>query len=445
MRRKAPDTCEKTPYEGHLVVSVEPPSPLPNESRFVTCSRHSHGQIFIPSFESIHSTTTRTRNHRFKTMSLEIDNLVKKFDTPGGEIIAVNDLSIEIEEGEFVVFVGPSGCGKTTTLRCIAGLEEPDEGEIRLNGERIDHLRPQQRDLGMVFQNYALYPHLTVAENIGFGLKNRTNMPEDERVGKVEEIAELMGIDDLLGKKPSKLSGGQQQRVATGRAIVRDTELYLFDEPLSNLDANLRAHMRTEIQRIQERLGTTTIYVTHDQEEAMTMANRIAVMRDGELQQIGTPSDIYNNPVNEFVATFIGEPAINLFDVTQSDGALVNKDFTYSVSSNLRTTIDGQDQMRLGLRPEDIDVVKNGSISATVEVVEHLGNFNLVHFTLSDEDMMESSEEELKTAMVSPSFTPSHGDEVGITFEEETIYLFDSSGETLSTPKRVENSLPPSA
>lgn len=379
-------------------------------------------------------------------MSLEIHNLVKKFDTPEGEIIAVDDLSIEIEEGEFVVFVGPSGCGKTTTLRCIAGLNDPDEGEIYLNSEQIDHLRPQQRDLGMVFQNYALYPHLTVAENIGFGLKNRSNMRKDERRERAEEIAKMMDINDLLEKKPSQLSGGQQQRVATGRAIVRDTELYLFDEPLSNLDANLRAHMRTEIQRIQEQLGTTTIYVTHDQEEAMTMADRIVVMRDGKLQQVGTPSDIYNSPANEFIASFVGEPAINLFDVTQSGGELVNTNFNYSISEDLRATIDGHDQMRLGLRPEDIDVVENGSITATVEVVEHLGNFNLVYFNLDDDsDQMGSAEEELKTAMVVPSYAPSTGDEIDITFEEESIYLFDPSGETLSTPKRVENRLPPSA
>lgn len=379
-------------------------------------------------------------------MTLEIHNLVKTFDTPEGEIVAVDDLSVEIEEGEFVVFVGPSGCGKTTTLRCIAGLEEPDDGEILLNGERIDHLRPQQRDLGMVFQNYALYPHLTVAENIGFGLKNRENLPKEERREQVEEIAELMGIGALLEKKPSQLSGGQQQRVATGRAIVRNTELYLFDEPLSNLDANLRAHMRTEIQRIQGQLDTTTIYVTHDQEEAMTMSDRIVVMRDGKLQQVGSPSNIYNDPENEFVASFVGEPPINLFDVTQENGALVHEDFEYSISDALQATIEGHDQLRLGLRPENIDVVENGNLSATVEVVENLGNFNLVYFNLADETgQLGNSKEELKTAMVSPSYHPSPGDDIEITFEEESIYLFASSGETLSSPKKVEQHHPPSA
>jgi multiple sugar transport system ATP-binding protein len=351
-------------------------------------------------------------------MSVTIDHLHKIFDGPdGGQITAVDDFSIDIEQGEFIVFVGPSGCGKTTTLRCIAGLEGPTEGRIYLNGDDITDQPPQERDIAMVFQNYALYPHLSVRENIGFGLKNRTNLSKEERNERVEEIAELMDITDLLDKNPGDLSGGQQQRVATGRAIVRDPEVFLFDEPLSNLDANLRKHMRTEIQQLQNEFGTTSIYVTHDQEEAMTMADRIVVLKNGALQQIGAPTEVYNYPVNRFVADFIGEPSMNFFDVTVEDDRLVHDHFEYEISSTVQDTIEGVDRLTLGVRPEDIHVASDGGIGVTVEVLEELGSQNLLNVSFGGDQMY--------IVEVETSVAPDNGESLNVTFAEDDIYLFD--------------------
>ena len=231
--------------------------------------------------------------------TLTIETLRKEFD--GGNVVAVDDLSLEVDDGQFLVIVGPSGCGKTTTLNCIAGLEIPDDGYISLGGKDITSLKPQDRDIAMVFQNYALYPHKTVRQNIAFGLKMKTDLSDEEIKERVEQNAHMMGIGELLDQNPGELSGGQRQRVALGRAIVREPDIFLLDEPLSNLDAKLRTQMRTELQELQEDLGITTVYVTHDQTEAMTMADRIAIMNNGKLQQYGTPLDCYHEPNNRFV------------------------------------------------------------------------------------------------------------------------------------------------
>ena len=242
--------------------------------------------------------------------SLEFDEVSKKF---GSDVWAVRDLTLAVNDGEFVVLVGPSGCGKTTALRMLAGLEKISSGEIRIAGVRVNEVQPRDRDIAMVFQNYALYPHLSVYDNIGYGLRVR-RLPKAERSARVEEAAAMLGLTDELKRKPSQLSGGQRQRVAMGRAIVRRPEAFLMDEPLSNLDARLRVQMRTEIARIQRELCVTTIYVTHDQVEAMTMADRVAVLRQGQLQQFDTPQQIYTNPVNLFVGVFIGSPALNVVE-----------------------------------------------------------------------------------------------------------------------------------
>ena len=233
---------------------------------------------------------------------------------------AVHDLSLDIADGEFMVLVGPSGCGKTTALRMVAGLEDITSGILRIGGKEANDETPKQRDIAMVFQNYALYPHMTVAENIGFALKLR-KLPKTELNAKVKEAAEILGLTDWLDRKPGQLSGGQRQRVAMGRAIVREPSVFLMDEPLSNLDAKLRVQMRAEVQRIQRRIGVSTIYVTHDQVEAMTMGDRVTVLRDGRLQQVGAPQELYDNPDNIFVAAFIGSPSMNLYDATLGEGA----------------------------------------------------------------------------------------------------------------------------
>ena len=244
---------------------------------------------------------------------ITLDTVRKEFGDGSDAVLAVEDIDLEIEDGEFLVLVGPSGCGKTTTLRCIAGLEDVTSGSIRFGTRDVTPLRARDRDVAMVFQNYALYPHMSVQKNIGFGLRLSTQLSSAEINQRVGDTAAMLGISDLLGDKPKELSGGQQQRVALGRAIIREPEVFLMDEPLSNLDAKLRAQMRTELQELQHELGTTTVYVTHDQTEAMAMGDRIAVMNDGVLQQVGPPEDVYLSPTNEFVAEFIGSPSINLF------------------------------------------------------------------------------------------------------------------------------------
>jgi multiple sugar transport system ATP-binding protein len=305
---------------------------------------------------------------------------------------AVKDLSVDIADGEFMVLVGPSGCGKTTALRMIAGLEDITSGVLRIGGKEANDETPKERDIAMVFQNYALYPHMTVAENIGFALKLR-KLPKNELDAKVREAADILGLTDWLDRKPGQLSGGQRQRVAMGRAIVRSPSVFLMDEPLSNLDAKLRVQMRAEVQRIQRRIGVATVYVTHDQIEAMTMGDRVTVLRAGVLQQVDTPQNLYDNPDNVFVAAFIGSPAQNLYDAALTEGArsikLGSQEIPLPDAVRAKrpalVSYSGKDVV-VGMRPEHLPAAKPGETGPTlvgdVNLIEALGSELVVHFTI---------------------------------------------------------------
>jgi len=305
---------------------------------------------------------------------------------------AVNDFSLDIGDGEFMVLVGPSGSGKTTVLRMVAGLEDITSGILRIGGKEVNDETPKERDIAMVFQNYALYPHMTVRDNIGFALKLR-HMPKDQLIEKVNEAAEILGLTDWLDRKPGQLSGGQRQRVAMGRAIVRQPSVFLMDEPLSNLDAKLRVQMRAEVARIQRHLAVSTIYVTHDQVEAMTMGDRVTVMREGVLQQVDTPQHLYDNPDNIFVAAFIGSPAMNQYDATVGEGArsvrLGSQDIDLPDSVRVKrpalASYAGKDVV-VGLRPEHLPAEAPDSagpkLVGEVDLVEALGSEQVVHFTI---------------------------------------------------------------
>jgi multiple sugar transport system ATP-binding protein len=311
---------------------------------------------------------------------ITLRNVVKKY---GDGFAAVNDVSLDIADGEFMILVGPSGCGKSTVLRMIVGLEDITSGELLIDGERVNDKAPRDRDLSMVFQNYALYPHLTVFENIAFPLRLRKGVPEQEVRDKVQRAAEMLELTEHLDRKPAHLSGGQRQRVAMGRAIVRDAKAFLFDEPLSNLDAKLRGQMRTEILRMQRRLGTTTVYVTHDQVEAMTLGDRVALLRRGELQQVGTPRELYEHPVNLFVAGFIGSPPMNFVAATVEHGRMVLPFTSFDLPDDVRGAVGDREHVTVGIRPESfddaarIDTERAGdgvTFRAHVDVVEWLGN-----------------------------------------------------------------------
>jgi len=357
---------------------------------------------------------------------IRIENLRKEFGSNDEPIVAVEDVSLTVPDGEFLVLVGPSGCGKTTTLRCIAGLEDVSGGSIHFGDTDVTEFRARNRDVAMVFQNYALYPHMDVESNIGFGLKLSTELSTAEIDERVERAVELLDIPSLLGDKPKELSGGQQQRVALGRAIVREPDLFLMDEPLSNLDAKLRSEMRTELQELQHDLDVTTVYVTHDQTEAMAMGDRIAVMNDGQLQQVGPPEDVYRDPANEFVADFIGSPSINLFDGTvESDRLLGPREFAYELADS--APVAGHDRVRIGVRPEDLRVVPRdeGVAEATVNVVEPMGSENFLYLSFADHEI---------TARVDSDVRPAADETVGLDFPETALYLFDAdTGEALKT------------
>ena len=327
---------------------------------------------------------------------VSLRRLVKRFD----DTEAVSGIDLDIADKEFVVLVGPSGCGKSTTLRMIAGLEEITAGEIAVDGEVVNDVPPKDRDMAMVFQNYALYPHMTVYENMSFGLRLK-HYPKAEIARRVQEAARILDIAELLDRKPRQLSGGQRQRVAMGRAIVRNPKVFLFDEPLSNLDAKLRVQMRTEIKRVHQKVRTTTIYVTHDQVEAMTLADRVVVMNRGRIEQIGAPNDLYHGPRTRFVAGFIGSPAMNLIPcrLDQSDGALrvrLGEDILLPVPQGHAARYQahvGHDGLTFGLRPEHLTEVKpngnagHGYIDAMIEVTEPLGMETLVFFRIGGVDI----------------------------------------------------------
>jgi multiple sugar transport system ATP-binding protein len=327
-----------------------------------------------------------------------LDNVTKRY--PDG-FEAVKDMSLRIEDGEFVILVGPSGCGKSTALRMVAGLEDITDGELKIGDEVVNQKAPKDRDIAMVFQNYALYPHMTVRDNMGFALKLR-GVDQSEIDQKVEEAARILDLTQHLDRRPANLSGGQRQRVAMGRAIVRDPKAFLMDEPLSNLDAKLRVQMRTEVSRIQKNLGTTTIYVTHDQTEAMTLGDRVAVMRSGRLQQVGTPMELYNEPNNLFVAGFIGSPAMNFMPVTVEGDTVKLPIGDLRLPQDKREAVaraEGHDLIA-GIRPEDFEDVslvgeardRGQTFSAQIEVLESMGSELYAHFSVSSDQQIESQE-----------------------------------------------------
>ena len=354
---------------------------------------------------------------------------------------AVNDFCIDIKDKEFIVFVGPSGCGKSTTLRMIAGLEKITSGDLFIGDTLVNDMEPKDRDIAMVFQNYALYPHMSVYENMAFGLRNR-HVPEDQIKEKVLEAARILDITDYLDRKPKAMSGGQRQRVALGRAIVRDPKVFLLDEPLSNLDAKLRAQMRTEITKLHKKLQTTFIYVTHDQVEAMTMGTRIVVMKLGYVQQIDTPMNLYNKPYNKFVAGFIGTPQMNFFDVTllrEGDKVKVSFPDGSAMSLNYKefakvhhSYLHGDKPAILGIRPDHINIVKEETgLKCRVTAVEQLGNESIVYGDLGGEDQEFTMKDEGKSIIIkSTQDTPvEFGDIINLAIREDKIHLFDKESE----------------
>lgn len=349
-----------------------------------------------------------------------LKNLTKRF----GSVVAVDKLNLKVKEKEFVVLLGPSGCGKTTTLRCIAGLEAPDEGEIYIGDRLVNDLDPKDRNIAMVFQSYALYPHMTVFSNMAFPLEN-FKVPKDEIKKKVREVARLLQIEALLDRKPSQLSGGQRQRVALGRAIVREPQAFLMDEPLSNLDAKLRVYMRAELKKLQKELEVTTIYVTHDQVEAMTMGDRVAILNEGVLQQYDTSSSVYSHPTNVFVAGFVGSPPTNLFTCTLKEEAVLDAaEFKYSLSKAIWEKVKAtatSDVVVLGIRPQDVRVYKDakekrGLIETHIYTTEPLGDMLILDLKVGTY---------LIKAVVSPDFEIGKRERLWIRFPENKIYLFD--------------------
>ena len=374
--------------------------------------------------------------------SIRLKNIFKKY--PGG-VIAVNDLSLDVEDKEFLVLVGPSGCGKTTTLRMLAGLEDITEGEVYIDDKLVNEVAPKDRDIAMVFQDYALYPHMTVFNNIAFGLKLR-RMPKREISEKVNEVADVLGLAHLLDRKPRALSGGQRQRVALGRAIVRDPKIFLMDEPLSNLDAKLRGQMRLEILKLHQKLQTTFVYVTHDQVEAMTMGTKIVVLRDGVIQQIDAPQKLYERPNNLFVAEFIGNPKINTIDVNPTyDGdkayIMLGENKIVIPPGKVRKVEDAGEYiaqkdvedsgmtMTFGLRPEDFHddeaYIKSSPetvMTVQVNVVENLGSQTMAYFEVGDTDF---------AAQLHPRSRTRPGDVIKLAIDGNRIHLFDQETEEM--------------
>ncbi|MTT32369.1 sn-glycerol-3-phosphate ABC transporter ATP-binding protein UgpC [Terrilactibacillus sp. BCM23-1] len=353
-------------------------------------------------------------------------NIKKRYKN--SDSLTVKDFNLSIDHKEFIVLVGPSGCGKSTTLRMIAGLEDISEGDLLIEEKRMNDVAPKNRDIAMVFQNYALYPHMTVYDNMAFALKIK-KMNKSEIDLRVKEAAKILGLEEYLKRKPKALSGGQRQRVALGRAMVRNPKVFLMDEPLSNLDAKLRSHMRAEISKLHRKLGATTIYVTHDQTEAMTMASRIVIMKDGIIQQIGTPKEVYDRPVNRFVAGFIGSPSMNFISATCSDTALKIGDFTFTIPEEKIEILKSQGYLNkkitLGIRPEDIHhepkKEKNNSntFQATIDVSELMGSESLLYTSLGDSTLIAK----VKSTNIA------NGEKVTLSIDFNKIHFFDKDTE----------------
>jgi multiple sugar transport system ATP-binding protein len=349
---------------------------------------------------------------------------------PGSDKPAVDKLDLQIEDGEFMVLVGPSGCGKSTSLRMLAGLEEINDGAVRIGERDVTHLPPKDRDIAMVFQNYALYPHMSVAENMGFALKMQ-GVPKDQRLKKVREAAQLLGLEEFLDRKPKALSGGQRQRVAMGRAIVREPKVFLMDEPLSNLDAKLRVSTRTQIAALQRRLGITTVYVTHDQTEAMTMGDRVAVLKDGLLQQNDTPLNLYDKPNNLFVAGFIGSPAMNLLEGKVTNTGIDVGAYTVPLEAATRSKLGSEAAVTVGIRPEAFRIVGDEENGLTVEVavVEELGADAFLYGLLNGG----GEEQKEIIARIDARRPPEKGVKVKLAADPERIHLFSTAtGERVS-------------
>ncbi|MDH6365168.1 multiple sugar transport system ATP-binding protein [Enterococcus sp. PF1-24] len=363
-------------------------------------------------------------------VGIQLNHVHKKYDNATN--YSVTDFNLDIQDKEFIVFVGPSGCGKSTTLRMIAGLEDITEGELVIDGKVMNDVAPKDRDIAMVFQNYALYPHMTVYDNMAFGLKLR-KYDKEEIKKRVENAAESLGLTEYLKRKPAALSGGQRQRVALGRAIVRDAKVFLMDEPLSNLDAKLRVAMRAEIAKIHQNIGTTTIYVTHDQTEAMTMADRIVIMKDGFIQQIGSPKDVYNEPTNVFVAGFIGSPAMNFFNVTMKDGYVIAEDGQIKLRvpegqyKVLREKgYEGKEAI-FGIRPEDIhgeqiflETNPESKVHSQVVVSELLGAESMLYTKVGDHEFI---------SKVDARDFHQPGEAVDLAFDMNKCHFFDKETE----------------
>ncbi|SHE48892.1 multiple sugar transport system ATP-binding protein [Atopostipes suicloacalis DSM 15692] len=368
---------------------------------------------------------------------IKLEHIHKRYEN--AEDYAVTDFNLDVQDNEFIVFVGPSGCGKSTTLRMIAGLEEITEGDLYIDEDVVNDVAPKDRDIAMVFQNYALYPHMTVYDNMAFGLKLR-KMPKSEIKERVQKAAEMLGLTDLLDRKPAALSGGQRQRVALGRAVVRSPKVFLMDEPLSNLDAKLRVHMRTEIAKLHEELETTMIYVTHDQTEAMTLADRIVIMEAGVIQQVGTPFEVYNSPDNAFVASFIGSPAMNLHEVTYSQGRITGQGIDLLVSEPSRKVLDEKGYegktVIFGIRPEDIhseqialDTTPETVVETTITVAELTGAESILYIDVGGTEMV---------AVVDARDFHQAGEKMEVAFNMNKAHFFDVETEEVIRKKPIE-------
>lgn len=347
--------------------------------------------------------------------SIQLRAVTKRY----GTVEVVHGIDLEIAEGEFVVLLGPSGCGKTTTLRMIAGLEDVSDGELSIGGNLVNSVAPKDRGVAMVFQNYALYPHMTVRQNMEFALRPlKLAKLESER--RITETANLLGLAELLARRPAQLSGGQRQRVAMGRALVRTPEVFLFDEPLSNLDAKLRTQVRLEIGKLHKRLGTTIVYVTHDQVEAMTLAGKIVIMQDGYIEQIGSPQEVFTKPQNSFVASFIGSPAMNMVPATISEGKLIGDHVSVDIPDRFKCNLQAGENVVFGIRPSEISVVNDASdatAKARVEVTEYLGNEALLDLRVGSQELI---------AEVPAGQCPPDDADIHIRFNPDALHIFNA-------------------